>query len=152
MNSSSHKKAPLIHRAFENEAFKLQCLIQSQNKKKQKNPPQIFSAIMKQAGNSLGKECAAFDCSSRSYCFVNNESKSTGNSFFKFPKSKAEINYWCNLIKRQNSKDGFVVKENSTYICSKYFHAADIYRAPGGTRHSLINKDKSSKITVVDYF
>ena len=39
MNSSSHKKAPLIHRAFENEAFKLQCLIQSQNKKKQKNPP-----------------------------------------------------------------------------------------------------------------
>ena len=58
--------------------------------------------------------------------------------FFKFPKSKAEINDWCNLIKRRNGKDGFVVKENSTYICSKHFHVADIYRAPGGTRHSLI--------------
>ena len=59
-------------------------------------------------------------------------------SFFKFPKSKAEINDWWNLIKRQNGKDGFVVKENSTYICSKHFHAADMYRAPGGTRHSII--------------
>ena len=31
-----------------------------------------------------------------------------------------------------------MVKENSTYICSKHFHAADIHRAHGGTRHSLI--------------
>ena len=31
-----------------------------------------------------------------------------------------------------------MIKENSTYKCSKHFHAADIYRAPGGTRHSLI--------------
>ena len=49
-----------------------------------------------------------------------------------------QINDWCNLIKRQNSKDGFVVKENSTYICSKHFQVAGIYRDPGGTRHSLI--------------
>ena len=60
----------------------------AKQKKAKKPPPQIFSAIMKQAGNSLGKECAAFDCSSRSYCFVNNESKSTGNSFFKVSKIK----------------------------------------------------------------
>ena len=91
-----------------------------------------------ETGNWLGKECAVFGCSSTSYCFLNKERKPTGISFFKFPKSKAEINDWCNLVKRQNGKDDFVVKENSTYICSKYFHAADIYRAPGGTRLSLI--------------
>ena len=93
---------------------------------------------MKRASKSLGKECAAFGCSSRNYCFVNKEIKPTGISFFKFPKSKAEINEWCNQIKTQNGKDGFMVKENSTYICSKHFHVADIYRAPGGTRHSLV--------------
>ena len=69
---------------------------------------------------------------------VNKEKKPTGISFFKFSKSKAEISVWCNLIKRQNGKDGFVIKENSTDIWSKRFHAADIYRAPGGTQHSLI--------------
>ena len=47
-------------------------------------------------------------------------------SFFKCPKSKTEINDWCNLIKRQNGKDDFVVNENSRYIWSKHFHAADI--------------------------
>ena len=93
---------------------------------------------MKRTGNSLGKECAAFGCSSGSYCFANKKRKPTGISFFKISKSKAEVNDWCNLIKRQNGKDGFAVKENSTYICSKHFHAADIYRASGGTRHSLI--------------
>ena len=70
---------------------------------------------MKRTGNSLGKKCAAFGCSSS--CFVNKERKPTGISFFKFPKSKAEINNWCNLIKRQNGKDGFVVQENSTVLC-----------------------------------
>ena len=93
---------------------------------------------MKRTGNSLGKECVAFGCSSRSYCFVKKERKPTGISFFKFPKSKAEINDWCNLIKRQNGKDCFVVKESPIYTCSKHFHAADIYRAAGGTRHSPI--------------
>ena len=58
--------------------------------------------------------------------------------FFKFPKSKAEIDDWCNLIKRQTGKDGVVVKEKTTYICLKHFHAADICRAPGGTRYSLL--------------
>ena len=31
-----------------------------------------------------------------------------------------------------------MVKENSTYICSKHFHDADIYRGSGGTQLSLI--------------
>ena len=66
--------------------------------------------------------------------------KETKQEFFfvKLPKSKAEINDWCNLIKRQTGKDDVVVKENATCICLKDFHAADIYRAPGGTWHSLI--------------
>ena len=93
---------------------------------------------MKRTSKSLGKECAAFGCSSRSYCFVNKGRKPTGISFFKFPKSKEEINDWCNPIKRQNGKDGFVVKENSSYMCSKYFYVADINRVPGGTRYSLL--------------
>ena len=98
---------------------------------------QIFSVIMKRTYNALGKECAAFGCSSKSYYFLHKERKPTGIWFFKFPTSKAEINHWCNLIKRQNGKDSFVVKESSTYIHSKHFYASDIYRAPAGTRHSL---------------
>ena len=65
--------------------------------------------------------------------------------FFKFPKSKVEINNWWNLIKRQNGKHDFVVKENSIYISPKHFHAGDIYGAPGDTRHSLI-KGSSPKL------
>ena len=100
----------------------------------------IFPVIMNWTSNSLGQECAAFGSSSRSYCFFDEDKKPTGISSCKFTKSKAEINDWCNLIKRQNGKDGFVVKENSTYICLKHFHAADIYRAPDGTRHPLIKE------------
>ena len=33
---------------------------------------------MKRTGNALDKECAAFGCSSRSYCFVNKKRKLTG--------------------------------------------------------------------------
>ena len=47
------------------------------------------------------------------------------------------------MIKRQNVKHDFVVKENSIYISSKDFHAGDIYRAPGDTRHSLIKGSRS---------
>ena len=86
----------------------------------------MFSATTKQIGNSIGKEHTVIGFSSRSYCFLKKERKPTAISFFKSPKSKAEINVWCNLIKRQNGKDGFVVTEISTYICSKLFHAADI--------------------------
>ena len=84
--------------------LELQYSIQSQKKT-------IFLETMKPRNKSLGKECAAFGCSSRSYCFVNKEKKPTGILFFKFPKSKAEINDWCNLIKRQNGKDGLWSKK-----------------------------------------
>ena len=86
--------------------------------------------------SSLAKECAAYDCSSRSYFFEDGVRKPTGNVFFLFPKDATAIKDWCNLIKRHNGKDGFRVS-NSTYICSKHFLPADVRRAPGGTRHSL---------------
>ena len=40
---------------------------------------------------SLGKECTAYNCSSRSYYIENNERKPIGNNFFHFPKEKFEI-------------------------------------------------------------
>ena len=101
---------------------------------------------MKQTGISLGKYCAAFACSSRSYCFVFERRKLTGFSFFTFPKSEAEINNQCNVI-IQNGKDGFVVKENLTYICSKHFHVADMQIK----ETTLPNKEKLSSISYSEY-
>ena len=85
---------------------------------------------------SLGKECAAYNCSSRSFYIQNNERKPTGNNFFRFPKEKFEIKDWCNLIKRQDGKDGFKVTK-STVVCSKHFLPSNINKPFGGTRHSL---------------
>ena len=85
---------------------------------------------------SLREECAAYNCSSRSYYSQNNERKPTGNNFFHFPKEKFEIKDWCNLIKRQDGKDGFKVTK-STVVCSKHFLPSNINRPSGGTRHSL---------------
>ena len=85
---------------------------------------------------SLAKECAAYDCSSRSYYFEDGVRKPTGNVSFIFPKDTSAVRDWCNLIKRQNGKDGFKVS-GSTYVCSKHFLHSDVRRPPGGTRHSL---------------
>ena len=85
---------------------------------------------------SLGKECAAYNCSSRSYYIQDNERKPTGNNYFHFPKEKFEIKNWSNIIKRQDVKDGFKVTE-STVVCSKHFLPSNINRPSGGTRHSL---------------
>ena len=46
---------------------------------------------MKRTGNSGGKNCGAFGCSSRSYCYVNKERKLTGTSFFKFPNQRQKL-------------------------------------------------------------
>ena len=103
---------------------------------------------MKRTGNSLGKECAAFGCSGRSYCFVNKDRKPTGILFFKFPKSKAEINNWCNLIKRQNGKEKkrkFNIYMLETFSCSIYLQSPWWYT-------KLPNKEKSPKITFMEYF
>ena len=57
-----------------------------------------------------GKECAAFGCSNT---FYDSEGTATGTHFLKFPSLPSEINRWCNLIKRQNNKDGFRVSSNT---------------------------------------
>ena len=80
---------------------------------------------------SLGKECAAYNCSSRSYYIQNNERKPTGNNFFHFTEEKFEIKDWCNLIKRQDGKDGFKVTK-TTVVCSKHFR---IFSLPVSTDH-----------------
>lgn len=90
---------------------------------------------------SLGRECAACGCSERLYKLENGIRVHTGNNFFSFPKSQAEIKVWCSLIKRQHGRDGFKVT-NATRICSKHFLAKDIYRPPGGTKSRLINNAK----------
>ena len=61
-----------------------------------------------------GKECAAFGCSSHSYDLIEGEKVLTSNVFFLFPKEPAVVKDWCNLIKRQNDKDGFKVGK---YTC-----------------------------------
>ena len=104
--------------------LELQYLVQSQ-----KNNNNIL-ATMKQTSKSLEKECAAFGYSSRSYCFVNKERKPTGISFFKFPKSKAEINDWCTLIKRQNGKDGFLRSKKIQHIYARNIFMLQIYTEP----------------------
>ena len=63
-----------------------------------------------------GKECAAFGCSNS---FYNSEGTATGIHFFKFPSLPSDINCWCNLIKRQNNKDGFNVSLN-TVLCHRH--------------------------------
>ena len=85
---------------------------------------------------SLGKECTAYNCSSRSYYIQNNERKPTRNNFCHFPKEKYEIKDCCHLIKRQDGKDSFKVTE-STVACSKHFLPSSMKRPSGGTTYSL---------------
>ena len=56
--------------------------------------------------------------------------------FFHFPKKRSLIQRWCNLIKRHNGRDGFVVTSN-TVICEQHFPASDIFKRPGGSRSRL---------------
>ena len=85
---------------------------------------------------SLGKECAAYKCWSKSYYIQNNETKPTGNNVSHFPKEKLERKDWCNLIKRQDGKDGFDVTK-STVVCSKHFLPSNIKRPSERIRHSI---------------
>ena len=82
---------------------------------------------------SLVKACVAYNCSSRSYYIQSKERKPAGNNFFHFPKEKFEIKDWCNLIKRQDGKDGFKVTK-STVVCSKHFLPSNIKRPSGGDK------------------
>ena len=90
---------------------------------------------------SQGRQCVAASCVSRQYAIINGERIATGINFFKFPSDKARILQWCNLIRRRNNCDGFVVTKASR-VCEKHFTKECIYRPPGGTRVRLIGDSK----------
>ena len=50
------------------------------------------------------KKCTIFESSNT---FYDSEGTASGIHFFKFPTLPSEISRWCNLIKRQDNKDGF---------------------------------------------
>ena len=86
----------------------------------EKNTQSLSSASSKKTRG--GKECAAFGCSDT---FYDSESTATGIHFFKFPSLPSEINRLCNLIKKQNKKDGFRVSSN-TVLCHHHFTEKEI--------------------------
>ena len=71
----------------------------------------LSSALAKITTN--GKECAAFGCSN---IFYDSEGTTTGINFFKFPLLLLEIYRWCNLIMRQNNKDGVLFPRILFYV------------------------------------
>ena len=94
----------------------------------------------KQEGNgkrrkqqSWGKECAAAECCSFEY---NSDRSRSGLHFFKFPTKNPAKPRWCNLIKRQDRRDGFRVSEN-TVICEKHFRKHNIIKGVGVVRCKL---------------
>ena len=75
-----------------------------------------------------GRHCAAFSCANSYYDTKGNP---TGLHFFSFPKDIQRRNRWCNLVKRQHGKDGFVVTK-STFLCSEHFKKEDIRKTLAG--------------------
>ena len=93
---------------------------------------------------SQGRQCAAVGCMSRQYSIVNGERVATGINFFSFPPlaDKSRILQWCNLIRRRNNCDGFVVN-NNTKVCERHFPKEYLYKPPGGTRVRLLGQSKT---------
>ena len=93
---------------------------------------------------SKGKECCAARCSNKEY--LNDGSKSALH-FFHIPKNvlenKKQKEIWCNLIKRKDGKDGFVLSASSV-ICSAHFLKEDIKISLGTKRWNLITGAKPS--------
>ena len=87
----------------------------------------IFDWIMS-SSKKRGKHCAVFGCNNNYY---NDEGLFDGYHFFKFPTSPKRRNRWCNLIKRQQGRDGFTVT-SSTVVCNEHFKQEDIVRKLSG--------------------
>ena len=56
---------------------------------------------------------------------IHSTTAKTQHTFFKLPSLLSEINRWCNLIKKQNDKDGFNISSN-TVLCHHNFMKEDI--------------------------
>ena len=73
------------------------------------------------APKSRGKQCCVYGCYNYSLL---SDGTTSGIHFFRIPKSvladKRKKERWCNLIKRQDGKDGFSLN-NHTVICEKHF-------------------------------
>ena len=70
---------------------------------------------------SQGKQCAAINCFSREYMFIDGNRVPSGLKLFSFPlNDKSKLNRWCHLIRRQNNRDGFTISKH-TKICEKHF-------------------------------
>ena len=95
---------------------------------------------------SLGRQCAAYGCDNRTFKEEEGNRVTSKISFFKFPDDANRVKFWCSRIERVNGKDNFKVTK-TTVLCEKHFRPEDIYRAPGGTKKRLSNRE-----TVIPYF
>ncbi len=85
-----------------------------------------LEGVLKKKRRSPGRECAAYGCTNT---FYNTEGAATGLHFFAFLKKNPEKLRWCNLIKREEGRDGFKVT-SATVLCEKHFTDKDIKRNP----------------------
>ena len=85
---------------------------------------------LKKKKTSRWVECAAYGCCST---FYNIDGSRSDWHFFKFPQTNPDKSRWCNLIKRQDGKDGFKVNAN-TYLCQKHFEDDCVRRNPNTWR------------------
>ena len=82
--------------------------------------------VAKKRKISCDLECAAYGCGNTYY---DSKGIRTTVHFFKFPAKNPDKNQWCNLIKRQEGRDGFKVNKN-TYLCHLHFKEGDYKRNP----------------------
>ena len=66
--------------------------------------PEKKEATSKEKKQSLGRQCAAYQCYSS---FYTTEGTPTGLHFFRFLQKNPEKRRWCNLVKRVDGMDGF---------------------------------------------
>ena len=124
-----------MHRVEANpvHAFALRFLFLKMEQKKDRKKRKQEGNRKRRKQRSRGKECAAAECSSFEY---NSDGSRSGLHFFKFPTKNPAKARWCNLIKRQDRRDGFRVSENAV-ICEKHFRKHDIIKGFGGVRCRL---------------
>ena len=98
---------------------------------------QMADKIVATSRKSRGKQCSVYGCFN--FAFLQN-GVSSGIHFFHVPKAvlsdKKQKDRWCNLIKRQDGRDGFSMN-NHTVICDKHFKKEDINISMGTKRWSL---------------
>ena len=100
---------------------------------------------VKKKKTSRGLECAAYGCCST---FYNKDGSRSDWHFFKFPQKNPDKRRWCNLIKRQDGKDGFKVNAN-TYLCQTHFEDDHIRRNPNTWR---LNKGAAPSLLLYESF